>query len=143
MGPVAVKSYPGKQLVHAHPTISTPAERAKQEIDDGRREKAGYVFGALQPQTGEVLTATYRRRTLVNWIDFLQHLVECSLLTQVYFRRRWLFVAKVMIAVTGPAPDFCRFAVDNRNDGMVHDALAAYAIVVDVVAQARFAHGVS
>ena len=35
MGPVAVKSYPGKQLVHPPPTASTPAERAKQEIDYG------------------------------------------------------------------------------------------------------------
>ncbi len=76
MGPVAVKSYPGKQLVYAHPTTSTPAERAKQEIDYGRREKAGYVFGALQPSTGETFTASYTRRTLVNWIDFLQHVEE-------------------------------------------------------------------
>jgi hypothetical protein len=76
MGPVAVKSYPGKQLVYAHPTASTPAERAKQEIDYGRREKAGYVFGALQPSTGETFTASYTRRTLVNWIDFLQHVEE-------------------------------------------------------------------
>jgi transposase len=76
MGPVAVKSYPGKRLVSAHPTAKSPAERAMQEIDYGRREKAGYVFGALQPRTGEVLTATYRRRTLVNWIDVLQQLEE-------------------------------------------------------------------
>ncbi|HEU5380724.1 MAG TPA: transposase [Ktedonobacteraceae bacterium] len=65
-----------KRLVHASPTVEAPAERARQEIDYGRREKAGYVFGALQPKTGEVLTATYRRRTLVNWIDFLQQLEE-------------------------------------------------------------------
>ena len=76
MGPVAVKSYPGKQLVSPQATESKPAERAKQEIDYGRREKAGYVFGALQPKTGEVLTATYTRRTLVNWIDFLQQVEE-------------------------------------------------------------------
>jgi transposase len=77
MGPVAVKSYPGKKLVDAHPTTQgAPAERAKQEIDYGRREKAGYVFGALQPETGEVFTATYTRRTLVNWIDFLGRLEE-------------------------------------------------------------------
>jgi len=30
----------------------------------------------LQPRTGEVLTATYTRRTLVNWIDFLQQVQE-------------------------------------------------------------------
>lgn len=76
MGPVAVKSYPGKQLVRAHPTTDAFAERARQEIDYGRREKAGDVFGALQPKTGEVFTATYRRRTLVNWTDFLQRLEE-------------------------------------------------------------------
>jgi transposase len=34
------------------------------------------VFGALQPRTGEVYTATYTRRTLVNWIDFLQQVEE-------------------------------------------------------------------
>jgi transposase len=76
MGPVGVKSYPGKRLAKASPTEEAGAERARQEIDYGRREKAGYVFGALQPKTGEVLTATYRRRTLVNWIDFLQQLEE-------------------------------------------------------------------
>ena len=76
MGPVAVKSYTGKQLVRSHPTSSEPAERATQEIDYGRREKAGYVFGALQPSTGETLTVSYTRRTLVNWIDFLQHVEE-------------------------------------------------------------------
>ena len=76
MGPVAVKSYPGKQLVDPEAAETKPAGRARQEIDYGRREKAGYVFGALQPRTGEVFTATYTRRRLVNWIDFLQQLEE-------------------------------------------------------------------
>src|SRR5258708_12602917 len=76
MGPVAVKSYPGKQLVDPEAAETKPAGRAKQEIDYGRREKAGYVFGALQPRTGEVFTATYTRRRLVNWIDFLQQLED-------------------------------------------------------------------
>jgi transposase len=76
MGPVAVKSYPGKQLVDPQAGETKPAGRAKQEIDYGRREKAGYVFGALQPKTGEVLTVTYTRRTLVNWIDFLEQVEE-------------------------------------------------------------------
>ena len=76
MGPVAVKSYPGKQLVDPEAAETKPAGRAQQEIDYGRREKAGYVFGALQPRTGEVFTATYTRRRLVNWIDFLQQLEE-------------------------------------------------------------------
>ena len=54
MGPQASKSYPGQQLVRAAPSRPpTRAERAKQEIDYGRRGTAGYVFGALQPATGE------------------------------------------------------------------------------------------
>ena len=70
MGPVAVKSYQGKQLVHAHPTASIPAERAKQEIDYGRRGK-GYIFGAFRPATGEALTHPYPSRSAANWADFL------------------------------------------------------------------------
>ncbi len=68
MGPQASRSYPGRQLVRPAPP---QAERAKQEIDYGRRGPAGYVFGALQPATGAALTATYERRTITNWIDFL------------------------------------------------------------------------
>lgn len=68
MGPQASKSYPGQRLVRpAGPT----AERARQEIDYGRRGVAGYVFGALQPATGAAFTLTYERRTTVNWVDFL------------------------------------------------------------------------
>jgi hypothetical protein len=47
------------------------AERAKQEIDYGRRGVAGYVFGALQPATGAAFTLTYERRSTANWVDFL------------------------------------------------------------------------
>jgi transposase len=73
MGPTSAKSYPGHRLV------PTPEQgphgrherRAKQEIDYGRRGK-GYIFGALQAATGEVLTAPYARRTAANWIDFLE-----------------------------------------------------------------------
>jgi hypothetical protein len=68
MGPQASKSYPGRRLVK--PT-GPRAERAKQEIDYGRRDVAGYVFGALQPASGAALTAPYTGRTLANWVDFL------------------------------------------------------------------------
>lgn len=68
MGPQASKSYPGRQLVRPDPP---QAERAKQEIDYGRRGPAGYIFGAFQPATGAALTATYERRSLTGWIDFL------------------------------------------------------------------------
>lgn len=48
-----------------------PAQRAKQEIDYGRRGK-GYIFGAFAAATGEAFTQDYRRRTIVNWLDFLE-----------------------------------------------------------------------
>ena len=73
MGPTSAKSYPGLRLLP--PTEPAPhglhERRAKQEIDYGRRGK-GYIFGALQAATGEVLTAPYARRTAVNWVDFLE-----------------------------------------------------------------------
>jgi transposase len=69
MGPQASKSYPGQRLVKP---AGPPAERARQEIDYGRRDVAGYVFGALQPATGAAFTATYERRTTANWVDFLE-----------------------------------------------------------------------
>jgi hypothetical protein len=72
-GPQAAKSYPGKRLVNAQATQAQPAKRARQEIDYGRRGK-GYIFGALKPADGEVLTATYSGQTLVDWSDFLQRL---------------------------------------------------------------------
>jgi DDE superfamily endonuclease len=68
MGPQASKSYPGQQLVRP---AGPAAERAKQEIDYGRRGVAGYVFGAFQPATGAALTRPYERRTTTNWVDFL------------------------------------------------------------------------
>jgi hypothetical protein len=68
MGPQASKSYPGRRLVRP---AGPQAERARQEIDYGRRGVAGYVFGALQPATGAAFTLTYERRTTVNWVDFL------------------------------------------------------------------------
>jgi DDE superfamily endonuclease len=67
MGPQASKSYPGQRLVRP---AGPKAERARQEIDHGRRDGAGYVFGALQPATGAAFTLTYERRTTVNWVDF-------------------------------------------------------------------------
>lgn len=72
MGPESAKSYPGQAAVRVEATETSPAERAKQEIDYGRRGQAGYVFGALKPTDGEVLTATYTGRTTGNWIDFLE-----------------------------------------------------------------------
>ena len=69
MGPVAATSYPGQQAVRPAPAAG--AERARQEIDYGRRGK-GYVFGAFRPATGEAFTAPYDGRTTANWVDFLE-----------------------------------------------------------------------
>ena len=73
MGPESAKSFRGQELVRAlpDPAGARPAERATQEIDYGRRGK-GYLFGAFQPATGAALTEPYRRRTIANWVDFLE-----------------------------------------------------------------------
>jgi transposase len=77
MGPVAAKSYPGQQLTRVEPQADPPrpAQRARQEIDYGRRDK-GYVFGAFRPVTGEALTKTYGARSTLNWVDFLRRVDE-------------------------------------------------------------------
>src|SRR4051812_41377134 len=67
MGPQASKSYPGRRLVKP---AGPQAERAKQEIDYGRRDVAGYVFGAFQPASGAALTATYTGRTTAGQSHF-------------------------------------------------------------------------
>jgi transposase len=72
MGPVAAKSYAGRHLVRAAPqqNPARPAERARQEIDYGRRGK-GYIFGALVPQSGAALTQDYAARSAANYAAFL------------------------------------------------------------------------
>lgn len=70
MGPESAKSFAGRKPVRAAPAPDRPAERAKQEIDYGRRG-TGYVFGAFVPATGEALTRPYGGRTIANWVDFL------------------------------------------------------------------------
>jgi transposase len=73
MGPVAAKSYAGARLVRPAATTARqhPAERARQEVDYGRRDK-GYVFGAFQPQSGVSYTACYDGRTTANFVAFLE-----------------------------------------------------------------------
>jgi len=83
MGLVAAKSYPGEQLVRAEAGAdpARPAQRARQEIDYGRRGK-GYIFGAFCPATGDALTKDYIGRTINNWVDFLGH-VEAWVPTEI------------------------------------------------------------
>lgn len=71
MGPEAAKSHLGQSLVKALPTEERPAERAKQEIDYGRRDK-GYIYGAFRPATGEAFTVAFPRRALEYWLPFLE-----------------------------------------------------------------------
>jgi transposase len=72
MGPLSAKSYGGRRPVRACPREGprSPAGRARQEIDYGRRGK-GYIFGAFRPATGAALTREYARRTAVNWVESL------------------------------------------------------------------------
>lgn len=65
-------------MVATQPTESKPAGRAKQEVDYGRTQREGYVFGALQPASGEVVTATYTSRSIRNFVDFLDQ-VEAAI----------------------------------------------------------------
>jgi len=68
MGPQASKSYPGQRVVRP---AAPGAERARQEIDYGRRDVAGYIFGAFCPATGAAFTTAYEGRTTANRVDFL------------------------------------------------------------------------
>ena len=82
MGPESARSFPGQQVVHAQPRPEAkghprPAERARQEVDYGRRGK-GYIFGAFRPATGEAFTHPYPGRSAANWADVLQR-VEARL----------------------------------------------------------------
>jgi hypothetical protein len=68
MGPLSAKSYPGREPVRTH---SSPAGRARQEIDYGRRGK-GYIFGAFCPASGTAFTRPYSGRGTGNWVAFLE-----------------------------------------------------------------------
>lgn len=72
MGPVAAKSYRGQEAIQVQ---ARPAERAKQELDYGRRGK-GYVYGALWETTGTCWTQCYPRRTKAHFVDFLGYVDE-------------------------------------------------------------------
>jgi hypothetical protein len=94
MGPVAAKSYQGKALVRTAPP---QAERARQEIDYGRRAK-GYIFGAFCPATGEAFTHPYPGRGSAHWVDFLDH-VETWIprtIERVYAIMAWVRIAPRM-----------------------------------------------
>jgi transposase len=68
MGPLSATSHPGREPVRTH---ASPAGRARQEIDDGRRG-TGYVFGAFCPATGAAFTRPYPGRGTSTWVAFLE-----------------------------------------------------------------------
>jgi hypothetical protein len=75
MGPVSVRSYPGRELVRNRE--GGLAGRAKRELGlDRDRKLGGYVFGAFRPATGEAFTATYTSRSIVTFLDFLEKVEE-------------------------------------------------------------------
>ncbi|MDP9378939.1 MAG: transposase [Chloroflexota bacterium] len=70
---MSAKSYPGSEPVRAlSDAAGGRAERAKQQIDYGRRGK-GYIFGALRHATGEAFTKEYDSRSAKHWVDLLEH----------------------------------------------------------------------
>ena len=72
MGPLSVRSYPGRELVRGRGKGGL-AGRAKWELQRDRDRKfGGYVFGAFIPATGEAFTATYTSRSIVTFLDFLE-----------------------------------------------------------------------
>ena len=74
MGPLSARTQQGQRLVRTHPGKGQPAGRARQERDYGRLTLEGSVFGALQPATGEVLTATHPSRTVSSYVAFLDQI---------------------------------------------------------------------
>ncbi len=75
MGPLSVRSYPGRELVRGRE--GGLAGRAKRELElDRDRKFGGYVFGAFVPATGEALTATHTSRSIVTFLDFLEKVEE-------------------------------------------------------------------
>jgi transposase len=77
MGPTVPKCFPGSEPIRVEPGVEPdgtrrPAGRARREVETGRRQRGGYVFGAFRPATGEAFTHSYPRRDGANWVDFLE-----------------------------------------------------------------------
>jgi transposase len=68
MAPISAKTYYGRRW-------SALGQRPYQEVDYGRRAKT-WVFGALEPATGQTLTMTADQRTTTHFIDFLDQVVQ-------------------------------------------------------------------
>jgi hypothetical protein len=70
---------------------------------------------------------------------------QCSLrrllgLLQFLLGWRGLFVPIVVVVVAGPAADFGRLFLHERNDGMIGKPATLHAKIVDYIAQSLFTH---
>ncbi len=79
---MSARSHPGQELVRSRAGEGSPAQRARQELDYGRRPNEGYVFGALLHATGEAVTDTYTSRSIANFVDFLDQ-VEAQIPAEI------------------------------------------------------------
>lgn len=68
MGPVSAKTYYGRRW-------SRYRQRPAQEADYGRRAKV-WVFGALEPKTGQAFTTTAEQRNSAAFVAFLDQMVQ-------------------------------------------------------------------
>jgi transposase len=69
MGPLGVRTYPGVRWSPRH-------HRPKIDPDYGGHDTPVWVFGALEPATGVVVTQCARRRTRREFIGFLDTVVR-------------------------------------------------------------------
>lgn len=70
MGPLGVRTYAGAQW-------AAQGKRPQIAPDYGGHDHKLWVFGALEPTTGDVLTQTTLRRTRHEFITFLDSVVQC------------------------------------------------------------------
>ena len=118
------------------------------------REKMTFCFGecaalitssspwlsAWPPRPAPRTAPAVHRHRLRAGLHFGEHLVEQRGFARIDLGRGRYFVTVIVVVVAGAAADFGGIAAHHRNHGVVHDALALYAEVVDYVSQADFTH---
>src|SRR5437773_5315505 len=77
------------------------------------------------------------------WLQLREHFIEQRLLASIDFGRRGLLVTVIVIVITGAAANFSGFEIQYGNHGVVHDAFALNAKVVDDISEADFPHSYS
>ncbi len=60
-----------KKLACSRTASTQLVERTWVKINYERRGK-GYIIGAFRPASGEAFPRDYRRRTIINFVDFLE-----------------------------------------------------------------------